>query len=1185
MRRRPRAAAEDAPSVDPTEQPIEAATESVETPTPEKPKRPRRTAKKADETETAAPVEAAPAEEKPKRTRRVAVKKTEEPVAEVEAPVAEAAPVPAPEKPRRTRRVATKKTTAEEASAETTESTETPATEVVAEAAPAATPEKPRRPRRTRTAVTAEPVVETPVEESVAPSTSIELEAPVVEEAAPAPVAEAKPSRGRNRRGKKGNAEAAPATEESSAGDEGDEAEAGGGSPRRTRGLRRTRTVAAPTLMVNTSEPEVPVEEDPEAEALASRRTRGRRRERTTNVVAPVETPLRPIPTPEPLPPPYTPLPAEVLANLAETKLEKVNGVVELSVNGETRLPLWFFVNTEMDPEARPLAQRQIRLAYEAGVRIFTVLAHLPWKNRAGERRYDLLDDVLSFVAENAPDALILPRLIFSPPGSFVRANPGDMVRYASGEEGDISIASRKFWEVEADEALRAAVEHIAQGQFAGRILGFYLEHGEWLYDKGLGFDASEANQQSFKSWLRQKYKNSLVSLRAAWHDGSVTFETANVPEWPVPAGNTIFFGAREGRYIDFHEYSSEIAAQTILRLGKAVKEASGGRSAVAVSYGYTLELPRAYSGHLALRTVLDSPFVDILTGPISYSGRHPGGSAPPPAPIDSVTLAGKLWVCEDDTKTPLATGRTPDGYNPKIETDEGVRACHARNIGAAIVKGVGLSWMDLWGEGWLDSRETWQELARLRQLAELAAERRTRPVGDPEVAVLVDERAFFSVRDESLLETLIASQRDALLRLGVRVGFYLLSDVLKKDFPLGAKLVLFLNAFALDNTTRAAIAERLQNEGRTLAWVFAPCANEETISECADVIGQHVKLQPWSSKMGATVLSNVHSPLTEHLRGQVIGEPRRLNPSFSVADLRSQVLAEYPGGGAAIAVRKHPRWQSVFLGEPGLTRPLLRGLLRLAGIAPLTVDDDVAWIGDGVMCLHSTEGGGTNVYLPEEGAIHDGLTGETLTSGGWGARLSMPLRGTRLLFWGDESSITALGGDVRTALPGLTQGELPPTPAPFVFESGSALPVTEISPEDEALFLAALDGEIAPDKDEEAAEPEEAEESAAITDLESETGERRKRRRRRRGRGRGGDEEISPEELAEVLVTEAVEPLAVEPIRVPPPLEELLPDSEVPEGVELPTLEDFTEETTTRRPRRRRGRAAQASEESPEGE
>jgi hypothetical protein len=947
--------------------------------------------------------------------------------------------------------------------------------------------------------------------------------------------------------------------------------------PRRTRGLRRTRTVAAPTLMVS-PEPEVPIEsapaedDDPEAQALTSRRTRGGRRR--TRAAEPVEAiaPIRSAHTPEPLPPPYVPLPAEVLANLAETRLEKRNGVVELQVSGEVHLPLWFFVNTEMDPEARPLAQRQIRLAYEAGVRIFTVLAHLPWKTRTGERRYDLLDDVLSFVAENAPEALILPRLIFSPPGSFVRANPGDMVRYANGEEGDISIASRKFWEGEADEALRAAVEHVAQGPFADKVFGFYLEHGEWLYERGLGFDSSEANQQGFKAWLRLKYKNSLVALRAAWHDGSVTFDTARIPDWPAPSGSTLFLGPREGRYVDFHEYSSEVAAQTILRLGKAVKEASGGRSAVAVSYGYTLELPRAYSGHLALRTVIDSPFVDILTGPISYSGRQPGGSAPPPAPIDSVTLAGKLWVCEDDTKTPLASGRTPDGYNPRIETDEGVRACHARNLGAALAKGLGLSWMDLWGEGWLDSRETWEELAHLRRLAEAAAARRNRPVPDPDVAVLIDERAFFAVRDESLLESLVSSQRDTLLRAGVRVGFYLLSDIQKKDFPLGTKLCLFLNAFSLDAPTRAAIVERLQDDGRTLAWLFAPCANHEALTDCADVLGLHIRLQPWASKMGVTVLSNAHSPLTEHLKGQTLGEVRRVNPSFCVSDARAQVLAEYPGGGAAIAVRKHPRWQSVFLGEPTLTRPLLRGLLRLSGVSPLTVDDDVAWIGDGVMCLHSTEGGGTNLFLPEEGALYDGLTGETLTSGGWGARLSMPVRGTRLLFWGDDASVAALGGDVRTAPPGLSKEELPPAPAPFVFESGSALPVEEISAEDEALFRAALEGSAPIDKDTEPGGDE----------SESEAGERRKRRRRRRGRGRGGDDEVAIEEATEAPQEPGIVAIA-EPVRTPPPLEELLPDSELPEGVELPSLDEFVqEEATPRRPRRRRSRSTPSEGEPP---
>ena len=126
----------------------------------------------------------------------------------------------------------------------------------------------------------------------------------------------------------------------------------------------------------------------------------------------------------EPLPPQYQPLPDDVLARLPETRIQVRKNVPDLVVNGESRLPLWFFVNTEEalfgdDAAARDIAQREIRLAYEAGIRTFTILAHLPWRARSGERRYAPLDDTLQFVADNAPDALILPRLILSPPASW----------------------------------------------------------------------------------------------------------------------------------------------------------------------------------------------------------------------------------------------------------------------------------------------------------------------------------------------------------------------------------------------------------------------------------------------------------------------------------------------------------------------------------------------------------------------------------------------------------------------------------------------------------------------------------------------------------------------------------------------------------------------------------------------
>lgn len=923
---------------------------------------------------------------------------------------------------------------------------------------------------------------------------------------------------------------------------------------RRTRGLRRTpasRTGATETEATSTTA-ENSTTEVPPTDDLASRRVRGVRRPVVrrilgqpsgVNVAATTTAPegqtLVPATSPLSAPPApvgYQPLPTETLARLAEGRVERIAGVPELLVNGEAKVPLWFFVNTVTteNPDAVETAARQIRLAYESGVRFFTALAHLPWKGKSGERRYGSLDEMLSLIADNAPDAFILPRLIFSPPASWERTHENEMVRYYDDEPGDVSLSSREFWEEEAVAAVRASVEYVAGGNHAHRVFGFYLEHAEWFTDKARPYDYSEAGQAGFRAWLRTRYANGgNVALRAAWNDGQVSFDTAQVPSWPPPQGATQFFGARDGRWADYHEFLSDQTASVITRLGRIVKEASGNRSLVAVSYGYTLELARAASGHLALAHVLASPHIDILTGPVSYSARLPGGSAPLPVPIDSVLLAGKLWVSEDDTKTFKAPegGETPDSYNPLVSTPEGTFAVHARNFGAALSRGAGVSWMDLFGEGWLDDRETWERIGRLQQTAETVAQLRREgatPPPIPDVAVLIDERSYFGVRNDELLETLVANQRDTLLRSGARVGFYLLSDLLNPDFPQ-AKLLLFANAFRVPYAVREALRTRFQGDGRTFAFVYAPGALEENPAELTDVWGMHLRLQPWGSKTGTQVLTT-RSPLTDLVRGQRIGEERRVNPTFYAADSRADVLGEYIGTGyPSLTLRRHDDWQSVFLGETELPLPLLRGLYKLANIPVYTVDDDVAWVGDHLLCLHSAPGGGTTVYLPQAGALADLLTGEALANGGHGARLSLPPRGTRLLFWGPPENFARFGIETANAPAGLTAEELPfsltppkPQKPTSVVPSARREPVRfDVNPDDDALLAAALlDDSLFRDKDAgdtDDEEPEDEDMAANAAPVGEGDSANRKRRRRRRGKGRREAEILTPEgELSE---------------------------------------------------------------------
>jgi hypothetical protein len=59
---------------------------------------------------------------------------------------------------------------------------------------------------------------------------------------------------------------------------------------------------------------------------------------------------------------------------------------------------------------------------------------------------------------------------------------------------------------------------------------------------------------------------------------------------------------------------------------------------------------------------------------------------------------------------------------------------------------------------------------------------------------------------------------------LGAPVKVHLLSDLLNPEFDVSdIKLAVFLNAFVISDGLRVAIDERLNGDGRTLAWVYAP--------------------------------------------------------------------------------------------------------------------------------------------------------------------------------------------------------------------------------------------------------------------------------------------------------------------------------------------------------------------------
>ncbi len=802
-------------------------------------------------------------------------------------------------------------------------------------------------------------------------------------------------------------------------------------------------------------------------------------------------------------------------------------GVVHLTINGVNYPPLIFFGGCEGEKESR-LVTSEIRKAAKTGVHIHSTLIELPCPLPPDSSIYETLDERLHILLDADTQGFVIPRIVFVPAPGWRKQYPNEVIHYADGSTGDPSLASDRFWS-EAEASLSSVVTHIRRSSYANRIIGFHLERGEWFHPADKGYDYSFANREAFRAWLKAKYKNSEPSLRAAWYDGQVQFYTVEIPPMPSPTqrDNTFFEIRKEKRWVDFLEYTSDITAERLISLSKVVKQASEETCLVSVCYGYTWEFNHTFSGHLALGKILAAPSIDIISGPLSYKDRFMGGAGSVPIPIDSPSAHGKLWISEDDTKTHLAARSDDEDYNPRMESRFATQQAHLRLLAKSLIHNTGVSWMDLWGEGWLDSDDIWGYLSSYVQRI-ASAEHRSRHFS-PEVVVLLDERSLPHIQcKEVFLAKILQGHRDLFQRCGASVGYYLQGDVMARYFPVDAKLYIFLTPYRLSAEHRNAIREKIKHGGKTLVWMYAPgifeekSAQEERANEVTDIPLRH---QSWGSESGSKIM-NANHPITQNLAGKTFGEKERRNPSFyAVEEKGVVVLAEYQQSGLpSLVVRKMDSWNSVFCGEPVLTRELLHGLCRFSGVNIYSDQDDILNAGNGWISIHTQHDGKRTLRFPATSSVYDLVEDHMAAKDVNEYSAFLKGKTTYIFYHGTTQEIKKLGfanSDIPEIVPPSVSEE-PKTPFlssvktnPIIApESSTTIPgdsdilnVLSLTEKERKWLEEDLEeekGEIASDND-----PGEVENDPDPDELtqEEETPDpaiKHKRRRRRGGRGRG---------------------------------------------------------------------------------
>ncbi|MCC6402681.1 MAG: beta-galactosidase [Fimbriimonadaceae bacterium] len=661
-----------------------------------------------------------------------------------------------------------------------------------------------------------------------------------------------------------------------------------------------------------------------------------------------------------------------------------VRGVPTLIVRERAILPISFYT-TAPDEQRLATALDEIRLATARGVSIISLGVDFYVEPEGINQAVVECGFLLRQVAAVAPSSSIVFRLSLRPPEPWVSRYKRAAYVTEDGNQAEPSVCDDGYWG-DAEEFLKAFVRKLRKVDTGSQVIGLHLDRGEWYYADGEGYDTSIAAQEGFRQWLRHRYSNDVVSLRAAWFNGSSQFETIAVPEFRELSRNPTDFVRTDRKarpWVDYHLFLSDAVCDRLARLAMAVKEASEGYFLVGVSYGYTFEWSHPASGHLALGKLLRIPEIDYISGPPSYRNREPGKSGAFPTPVDSYALNGKLFISEDDFKTSISGVREPDEFNPAFRTPQALESAQWRGVGAALAHGTGVSWMDRWGNGWLSPPGIWQ---RGETVQRALAMRLAAPQAAPDVAMLVDERSLAYLLDAHAFEVLIQSVYESLLRSGLSVGFYLLSDLgHREQFP-DSKLYVFVNAWDIRREVRTAIKGRLQRDGKTLFWLYSAGLFEggrESLERVREVTGIALRPQPFNYGLGTTLL-NQRDPRSAALPADKLASDGKLEPSYFAIPEGGQVLGEYTQTGLPSFVVDEftgdagKRWTSVFLGEPVVGPAFFRALADQAGIHIWSFHDDVVHVRPPFLCVHCAEAGDRTIALPEKNAAY------SLTSGAW---------------------------------------------------------------------------------------------------------------------------------------------------------------------------------------------------------
>ena len=481
------------------------------------------------------------------------------------------------------------------------------------------------------------------------------------------------------------------------------------------------------------------------------------------------------------------------------------------------------------------------------GVDLHTSILPSGWTG-VDEYDYSLTDKVLEEVFRDNENAYYIPRIKLNVPIDWCAENPEDVfvyyggpqtveeIRktvgtlrhdyigyeapngyYAAGEFKDTRpnvggvIARQSFtskkWLKDAGIALEKLIDRLENSRYGKRILGYHVAYGTsgetvvWGRVSNKYGDWGICNKRAFYEWAVNKY-GSVAAVEKAWETDGITPENCPIPEPALrQSDNTAFerfVRVNDTHAIDYDLFMSEVNANAMEHFGKIIKEKTS--KPVGAFYGYFLHVDNAaYTGHLAIERLLNSPYVDFFAAPKSYyrcKAGEPGGEL---SAVQSINLK-KRWLDELDNRTHLDSLANRPNYG-EDETEweskgmNDTKTVFWREYAKNLSHNSGFWWMDL-GGGWFDDSEIMAEFKKITDLNNSIRKCPHSSVSD--VLIVTDERSAYDMRANKDMRCGFAEDFIAEARMtGALVDVYRANDLFTIDLSQYKLVVFAYNVYA----------------------------------------------------------------------------------------------------------------------------------------------------------------------------------------------------------------------------------------------------------------------------------------------------------------------------------------------------------------------------------------------------